>query len=235
MSLLSGIKNLTEMLKKKPIQKYASDDLKELVASALSNNPFETAAAIKKTISDIAHLPTFLFWNKMERFLRGTFQSFEDQIKMAARFDPTTDDYAKFTVKLVSILNQIDIEEKVDYYANLARAFLLEQIDETLFFKLSKFLLQCTMDELLFLQRIEYTYTSPNNMMVSALFQYGLIEQGETQDGTRMYKLSDFAKALKQNGLNFYSELNGMERIGSFDDMKPPVLPSKAITYNDIG
>ena len=170
----------------------------------------------------------------MERFLRGVFRSFEDQIKMAERFDPRTDDYEKFTVKLVSILNQIDVDEKVDYYANLTRAFLLDLINAEVFFKLAKFLLQCTMDELLFLQGIDYNFTSPNTMMISALFQYGLIEQGESVNNERRYKLSDFAKALKQNSLNFYSEMHGVKRIGSYDDMKPPVLPNKAASWSDL-
>lgn len=234
MELVNGIKNFIQILKDKSIQEMASDDLKVTIAAAIAGNPAETAMAIKKTITNIAHLPTYLFWNKMERFLRGTFHSFADQVKMANRFDSTTDDYAMFTIKLVSILDKIEIEEKVDYYANLTRSFLLECIDEELLFKLAKFILQCTMDELQFLQRVDYSYTSPNSIMISALFQYGLIEQGESVNKIKRYKLSDFAKALKQNSLNFYNELNGMKRIGSYTDMKPPVLPSRTGTWLDV-
>ncbi len=234
MSYIDKAKNLIRFLSNKSIKDMASDDLKITIAACISGDPVGKAEAIKKTITDIVHFPTYMFWDKMERFLRGTFHDFDDQIKMASRFDPETDDYAKFTVNLVSILNQIDIDEKVDYYANLARAFLQECLDKELFFKLSKYLLQCTMDELSFLQRAELNYTSTNSMMVSALFQYGLMEQTESINGERRYKLSDFAKALKQNSLNFYNDLSGTQRISSYKDMKPPVLPSKAETWEDL-
>lgn len=222
MGLLEKAKNLSQWLASEDITKVAEEDLSSLVAAAMTNDAASGAFAIKKTITDVAHLPTYIFWCKMERFLRGIFRDFKEQVKMASRFDSTTDGYARFVSKLITILDQIEDTEKVDFFANLTRAFLLECIKtEELFYKLSKFLLICTYDELCFIRNCPYTYIETNTVMISALLQFGLFEQCHTVDEQTRYKLSGFAIALKQNSLNFNSELYEMKRISEYDDMKP--------------
>lgn len=229
MGLIESAKNLISFLKSEEIQKVAKADFTSIIAANLTNDPAGNVAAIKKTITDVAHLPTYLFWNKMERYLRGTFHCFEDQIKMADRFDQNTETYAKFVVNIISIVDKIEVDEKIDYFANLTRAFLLGCIkSEQLFYKLSKFLLLCTYDELRYLQEMDYTFVSGNTVMISALYQFGLFVQGDTTDKLTQYKLSEFAKALKQNSLNFYNELHGEKRIGDYQDMSPIDIPEPA-------
>ena len=222
MGLLEKAKNLIRWLTNEDITKVANEDLSSLAAAAMNNDVAAGASAIKKTITDVAHLPTYIFWCKMEAFLRGTFHSFDDQVKMANKFDSTTDGYARFVSKLITVLDQIEDSEKVGFFANLTRAYLLDCIkSEELFYKLAKYLLICTYDELCFLRNCPYTYAETNSVMISALLQFGLFEQGDTVDGQTRYKLSGFAIALKQNSLNFHTELQGMKRISEYDDMKP--------------
>lgn len=232
--LFDNAKALSLWLRNHDIKEYAADELTSVIAAALTNDPASEVVAIRKTITDVAHLPTFIFWCKMEQFLRGTFHSFEDQVKMANKFDPTTDGYARFVAKLITVLDQIEDCEKVDFYANLSRAFLLECIkSETLFHKLAKFILICTYDELCFIRDCPYEYAEPNSVMISALLQYGLFEQGETVDGKTRYKLSGFAKALKQSSLNFNPELHGMKRITGYEDIEP-IETFEPISSQDI-
>lgn len=137
-------------------------------------------------------------------------------------------------VKQVSLIDKIEDREKIPFFASLTRAFLLEQIGSSaMYFKLAQFITQCTFDELLFLQNCDYAYADANSAMISALYQYGLFEQGETVNEITRYRLSDFAKALKMNSLNFYNGLQGIQRISDYSDMKPLSLP-KPMTWGDF-
>jgi len=213
------------------------DDLAERLIMAVAGGPADTALAIRSTIRDIAHLPTYVFWYKMERFLRGAFHSMEDQVKMARKFDPDTDEYARYVEDLIQFVNQIENIEKVDYYAALTRAFLLTGMEKRLYNKLSKFLILCTRDELEFVKTISYDYYSENTTEISALYQFGLFTQKEDSDDSNVeYELSDFAKALKQNCLNFEEGLGTEKRLISYSNLKPLNNPEKvtAITTEEI-
>ena len=118
------------------------------------------------------------------------------------------------------LIDEIDDDAKVDFFAALTRCFLLTSLDEALFFKLCKFILMCTPHELQFLSGIPTTYRSSNNSMISALYQYGLFTQEESFDGVT-YVLSDFGKALKQNSLNFDEGLRGENRIVTYERIAP--------------
>lgn len=222
MGLLEKAKNLIRWLTNEDITKVAKEDLSSVVAAAMNSDVATGASAIKKTITDVAHLPTYIFWCKMEAFLRGTFHSYEDQINMANKFEPCSDGYAKFVSKQIMLIDKVESFEKVDYFANLTRAYLLECIStETLYFKLAKYLTQCTDEELQFIRDCSYEFIDENTVMISALYQYGLFEQGETINGKTRYRLSSFAKALKLNCLNFRKENSGIASIRDYCDMQP--------------
>lgn len=179
------------------------------------------------------HLPIRMFWYKVKRFLSGTFYDYEDQIKMAARFDPTNDDYPKYIEKLIYTIDQTDDDKKIDWFASLTRAFLLELIDESLFWKLTQYLKLCTSDELEFVKACPDEYAGPLNVMVSALYYYGLFDQYTDQNNKAIYKLSSMAKALKMNYLNFDRELHGVQRITGYADLNPIGI-QEPYTFDDI-
>lgn len=226
MKFFEWVKSLANILKKDDLHKYNGDDLEGLIVAGTTGDILAAKTTVTKTAQNIMHLPTMIFWDKMERFLYGTFRDFEDQIKMANKFEAETDDYAKFVKKQISIINQIEDDEKVDFFAMLTRAFLLDCVQtRELYFKLAKFLMLCTADELLFLQKCDYTFASPITVMISGLYQFGLFEQSTDEKGNARYVLSDFAKALKQNSLNFYQEMHGEKRIGTYEEMQPSTIP----------
>lgn len=233
---MSFRENIVSFLQSKEINGI-TDDLAEQLIIAATGGPAEKALAIKNTIKDITHLPTYIFWYKMERFLRGTFYSMEDQVKMARKFDPNTDEYARYVEDLIQFVDQIENIEKVDYYAALTRAFLLTEMEKRLYYKLSKFLLLCTRDELEYVRIVPYDFHSENTAEISALYQFGLFTQSEDTDETNtVYVLSDFAKALKQNCLNFEEGVGIEKRLVSYDSLKPLNNPEKvnAITPEEI-
>lgn len=84
----------------------------------------------------------------MQQFLLGTYRSFEDQIKMAAKFSGDNDKYEEYVYTLIETIDKIDTTEKVNYFSNITRAFLLDVIDEELFYKFRQLLMDCNKIEL---------------------------------------------------------------------------------------
>lgn len=224
------INNITTIVESIDLQEYPGELFNYLIESTITGNPVTTVKNVIKAQELLFHIPTAIFWGKMRRFLLGTFHDFDEQKRMSSKFKHGTRNYNEFVKKQIEIINQIDDEEKVDYFAQLTRAFLFGCVaDKSLYFKLAKFVMICTTDELIFLEECDMEYTSKNNAMISALYQHGLIAQNTDDAGETFYELSGFAKALKQNALNF-NELNSEYRL-SFNDIEPlPLLEAASDT-----
>lgn len=220
------VKALTAILKAKDLQEYAGDGIWSLIQAVVTKDPFSGLAAGKDIKELIFHMPTILFWDKMQRFLLGTFHSYEDQVKMAQKFSKDNEDYTTFVKRQIHLIDALDDDMKVDYFSALTRSFLITDLDCALYFKLCKFLSICTLEELLFLEECPYDFKSRNTAIISSLFQYGLFTSDDDEDtGETYYLLSDFAKTLKQHSLNYEDGIKGQIRLRSYDELAPLNLP----------
>jgi hypothetical protein len=226
------VDSLRNILSNEDLRQYAGDGFWNLIQAVVFSDPFSGIAAGKDIKELIFHLPTILFWDKMKRYLQGSFSCFEDQVKMAEKFHKDDIKYNDFVKRQIHLINEVDDDAKVDYFAALTRCFLLTDLKEDLFFKLSKYIMNCTKEELYFLSEIPFNYQSENTIFVSALYQYGLFKQNQTSTGVK-YALSDFGKALKQNSLNFDDGLNGKERILSYGAASPLTI-AEPVMEEDI-
>ena len=104
----------------------------------------------------LIHIPTVLFWDKMQRYMFGTFKNFQEQVKMASKFNYDNGDYAKFVKKQIHLINEINDDKKVDYFAQLTRCYLLTEMEAALFYKLARFLTMCTPEELDYIASFDY-------------------------------------------------------------------------------
>lgn len=179
------------------------------------------------------HTPTVLFWDKMWRYMNGLFRDPIDQMKMAEKFLDDDPEYEAFVKRQMNLINEFDDDQKIDYFAMLTRSFLYTEMDKHLYLKLAKFLSMCTPGELAFLKGIRYNDKVSNSMMASSVYQYGLLMLEYQGDGTPMFVLSDFGKALKQNSLNFDEGNGSMKRLVSYDALIPAELNQFA-TADDI-
>lgn len=217
------IQTLTRILRDEDIQNYAGEGFWNLIQAVVMSDPFAGISSIKNIRDLIFHLPTVLFWDKMKRYLLGTFHDYESQVKMAQKFNNDNTQYAAFVKRQIHTIQSIDDDLKIDFYAALTRCFLLTDMDQTLFFKLSKFITSCTVEELQFLQGLPYDYFADNSAMISMLYQSGLFMHDEKPDGSEetCYVLSDFAKALKENCLNFDDERYVSDRLTHYHQLAP--------------
>lgn len=221
------INALTAILKDNDIQEYAGDAFWKIIQAVYMGdvnilNIGQTVVEVGNDIRQILiHIPTVLFWDKMQRYMFGTFKNFQEQVKMASKFNYDNGDYAKFVKKQIHLINEINDDKKVDYFAQLTRCYLLTEMEAALFYKLASFLTMCTPEELDYIASFDYNKKTELTAMISSLYQYGLFEQHEKEHGGVDYVLSGFAKALKSNSLNFNEGTDGRDRILSYAQIAP--------------
>lgn len=227
------LEELTTILKDKDIHEYAGDAFLGII-KAVSLGDVGALIDSGGDIKDLLfHTPTILFWDKMQRYMFGTFRDYAEQVKMAGKFSEDNKDYERFVKRQIHLINEIDDDKKVDYFAQLTSCYLLTEMDNALYYKLAKFLIMCTPEELDYIASFDYEGTTQLTAMISSLYQYGLFEQQEKQHGGVSYALSGFAKALKYNGLNFNEGTSGEKWIGSYSQIAPLSI-SEPITWEDI-
>ena len=215
-------KALATIMMDENLQEYAGDSFLNLIQAVVTKDPFSGLEAAQNIKELIFHMPTVLFWDKMKRFLFGAFHSYEDQIKMAQKFNDDNENYVAFVKRQIHLIDALDDDTKVDYFAALTRSFLITGLDGALYFRLCKFLSTCTLEELVFMEKCPYDFKGANTVMISLLFQHGLFVQDiDEVTGKTYYVLSDFAKALKQNSLNYEDGLNGRTRLDSYENLSP--------------
>lgn len=227
------VSTLVTILKDKDIQEYTGDAFWNIIKAVVIGD----IGALLDSASDIKnllfHIPTVLFWDKMQRYMFGTFKNYSEQVKLTEKFYSSSEDYEKFVKKQIHLINEINDDKKIDYYAQLTRCFLLTGMENALYYKLARFLVMCTPEELEYIASFDYEETTKLTAMISSLYQYGLFEQNEdTGDGVD-YVLSGFAKALKSNSLNFDEGIGTQNRIVSYSEIEPLSI-AEPMSWGDI-
>ena len=224
---------LTTILKDNDIHEYTGDAFWNIIKAVSLGD----VGALLDGGSDIKnllfHAPTVLFWDKMQRYMFGTFRDFGEQVKMADKFSYDNKDYEKFVKKQIHLINEINDDKKVDCFAQLTRCYLLTEMEDALFYKLARFLTMCTPEELDYIASFGYDEKTELTAMISSLYQYGLFDQQENETGGVDYVLSGFAKALKSNSLNFDEGTAGRARIVSYAQIAPLSI-SEPMTVKDL-
>lgn len=217
------VNELATIIKDEDLKEYTGDAFWDLIAAVISKDPVAGASAVKNVHEIIFHMPTLIFWDKFKRFLNGTYKDYEEQVKMAARFNDDNKKYVEFVKRQIQLINKLDDDSKVDYFAMLTRCLLLQEIDISLYFKLASILNQCTCYELEYIKSTDENKKMKNDAIVSALYQYGLVE-GCLEDEGFYYVFSGYAKALKRNCLN-YEDDTCCEVLKTYEDIKPLGIP----------
>lgn len=216
---------LAETIQKKELQEYIHGEFLSLIQAVIFKKKQVAVEMGLDAMQILFHMPTAMFWAKMERYLRGSFLSFEDQIKFSMKFSEDNENYKNFVKKQINLINNIEADSKVDYLANLTRCFFLFDMDVPLYFRLARIIENCTSEELDFLRDVKLDAMMENNAMVSMLIIQGIIVQTQNENDNTRYMISSFGELLKKCSLNFesegwdfdgslrYKEINGIPQI----------------------
>lgn len=102
--LENQIKKLTAILTDEDLQNYSGECFWNLIQAVIAEDPFSGIAAGKNVKELVFHMPTVLFWDKMKRFLMGTFHDYQDQIKMAQKFNKDNKNYTGFVKRQIHLI-----------------------------------------------------------------------------------------------------------------------------------
>lgn len=190
--------NLIAFLKKEDIQKYYGESFSKLVIAVCTGDFISGTSAVHDIGNRLFHLPTRIFWGKMQHFLLGTFRDFSEQVKMAEKFNFDNEKYKEYVYMLLETVDKIDSTAKVDYFSNIVRAFILDIIDLNMFYKLRQILLNCTVSELDFVKDNQSSAAFEYDIMIYSLKEIGLVNKSNDN----RYVFTDLAKALKTYALS---------------------------------
>ena len=135
----SQVKALTAILKDKDIKEYAGDAFWNIIKAVVLGDIGALVDAATDVKDILFHTPTVLFWDKMRRYLFGTYEDYEDQIKMSMKFSEDNSEYEAFVKRQIHLINEMNDDRKIDYFAMLTRCFLLTDMESALFYKLARF------------------------------------------------------------------------------------------------
>ena len=135
--------------------------------------------------------PTVLYWDKMWRYTNGVIRDPADQVKLAEKFYHDEPKYKEFVKRQMSLINEINDDKKIDYFAMLTRCFLYTEMDEHLYLKLAKFLSMCTPGELVFLRDLRYDDRIENSMLTA-----NVCLRSWNRDSSTPARLATFLKCL---------------------------------------
>lgn len=87
------IATLTTILKDKDIHNYMGDTFWNIIKAVSLG---DIGALLDSSIdikNMLFHAPSVLFWDKMQRYMFGTFRNYAEQVKMAGKFNEENMDY----------------------------------------------------------------------------------------------------------------------------------------------
>lgn len=221
------LNELAAIVKNNDLKEYAGDAFWNFIQAVVSKDPASGMSVAKDVKQIVFHMPTVIFWNKMERFLNKTYEKYDDQVKMASRFNGDNEKYVEFVKKQIYLIDKLDDEMKVDCFAMLTRCLLLQEMEISLYFKLAQIINQCTPFELEYIREMGIDQKQKNSAMISSLYQYGLVEQNSNE--TEVYYLfSGFGKALKANCLN-YGDDTKCKVFKTYNEVSPLAISEPAL------
>ncbi|MDE7133614.1 MAG: hypothetical protein K2O65_17785, partial [Lachnospiraceae bacterium] len=146
------LENLVTVLKSGETQKFAMESIENIAKLCLTGDIESGVHEIIGGIQYASSIKDILFWSKMKKWLENTYSSPDMEDKISSKFTEDEPKYKEYTMRQIQYIAQVDEEEKICYYANLTRAWLIGSIDTSIYFKLAYLLRVFTLEELEYLK-----------------------------------------------------------------------------------
>ena len=207
------------MCKKKKID--LSDELTEnvkeigvITLEEVANCLWEDVPYIVKIGKNLISLPHLIhqeiFWNKFTKFAKGIKSDPSFAAKFATKI-ANAEDRAEYAKRIITILEKIEEEQKVDYIINATRALCWDQIDRSVYFRICRSIENVYIDDLNFvLKNYDDKEHFSEDMTIAELTSHGLMRQeifdGGTADPNYVVKthvFTELGKLVYDNALNY--------------------------------
>ena len=199
------VDNLVIILKSTETKKFVHKSGENIATMCLNKDILSGGKQIADTVQYVSGVRDILFWDRMKAWLENTYSSPEMEIEIASKFTEDEAKYKQYTKRQIEYIAQTDEEEKIIYYSNLTRAWLIGLYDTAVYFKLAYLLKVFTLEELEYLKE-NFTENEMDeiNFYIREFSLYGLIDVLEnTNLGNSVYRYSDLSKVFVNCGLKY--------------------------------
>ena len=174
---------------------------------------FAPVSAISDTVDNVHSAMDTILFEKLEYVLRNQDSDFCEWLKISEKFDEDNKAYNKMVHQLVYYINAINEVDILYAYANLLRAYKLNLINKSDFFRMSFCLTKLLSEDAMYLKnniskdRIEENIyclsLSSNNLMYN--MSRGFAEN-EEDAGKEYYAFTQMGKMIDKYALSFGDE-----------------------------
>ena len=189
------------------------EDLIAKTAVSWMSVVFAPVSAISDTIENVRSVMDTILFEKLEYVLRNQDSDFGEWLKISEKFDEDNKAYNKMVHQLVYYVNAINEVDILYAYANLLRAYKLNLISKSDFFRMSFCLTKLLSEDAEYLKsnigrnRIEENIyclsLSSNNLMYN--MSRGFAEN-EEDSGKEYYAFTQMGKMIDKYALSFGDE-----------------------------
>lgn len=211
-------------------------NIKNIFTGIVKIHYFEDSASLvdiaSSTKAIIPSIPDMLYLNKADHWIFQIFKDHRDKKALAWKFKIGEPEVINNTRRQIQLINQINELKQIEYFATLTAAWLFDQIDDALYFKLANVLTRCISEELLYLERNITDEEVESNIYVDSFEHVGFTKMVSiSSNGTNMYKYTDLAKNFKKYAVDFipdYDAWLGINETLKLENIKPENRKSEA-------
>ena len=187
----------------KEISKKSVFDFANIV---INKDPISLVESIDDTRNLLWQIPNAIFWDKMYRFMIGTYSDYECQVKMCEKFQVDNKKAKEFIKKQIQIIEKFDLDCKVIWFSNLTRAFLLEFINEQEYFKLSFALRMISAEDIEYIKSLVDVKDVSENSVLNLFYQHSLVNKHTPNTSGSIsseYNISELGVKFVKYGIDF--------------------------------
>ena len=185
------------------ISKKSAFDFANMV---VNKDPVSLVETIDDTRKLLWQIPNAIFWDKMYRFMIGTYSDYECQVKMCEKFQVDNKKAKEFIKKQIQIIEKLDFDCKVIWFSNLTRAFLLEFINEQEYFKLSFALRMISAEDIEYIKSLVDVKDVNENSILNLFYQHSLVKKHTPttfKSISSKYNISELGVKFVKYGIDF--------------------------------
>ena len=172
----------------------------------VNKDPVSLVETIDDTRKFLWQIPNAIFWDKMYRFMIGTYSDYECQVKMCKKFQVDNKKAKEFIKKQIQIIEKLDFDCKVIWFSNLTRAFLLEFINEQEYFKLSFALRMISAEDIEYIKSLVKLEDVSENSVLNLFYQHSLVNKHTPNTCGSIsseYNISELGAKFVKYGIDF--------------------------------
>ena len=197
---------LTTIINDYDVREISKKSVLDFANMVVNNDTISLVQSIDDTRNLLWQIPNAIFWDKMYRFMIGTYSDYECQVKMCEKFQVDNKKAKEFIKKQIQIIEKLDFDCKVIWFSNLTRAFLLEFINEQEYFKLSFALRMISAEDIEYIKSLVDLEDVSENSVLNLFYQHSLVNKHTPNTCGSIsseYNISELGAKFVKYGIDF--------------------------------